>query len=193
VAQMEGVPGGKFMARGLAMAVRTTVDPKTLTTAITNVVHETNADIPLGDVMTLEEFVGETLTQHSFNMQLLAIFGGLALLLCTVGIYSVLAYSVRRGMKEIGLRMAFGATKRDVLQVVVARGMKPTAIGIAAGFVAALALGRVVTSMVYGVSSRDMTTLVSVMALMVVVSLAASLIPALRATRISPLAVLREE
>jgi ABC-type antimicrobial peptide transport system permease subunit len=96
-------------------------------------------------------------------------------------------------MKEIGLRMAFGATKRDVLQVVVARGMKPTAIGIAAGFVVALALGRVVTSMVYGVSSRDIATLVSVMALMVVVSLAASLIPALRATRISPLAVLREE
>jgi predicted permease len=193
LAQMEGVPGGKFMSRGLSMAVRTTVEPKTLATAITNVVHEANADIPVGDVMTLEEFVGETLTQHSFNMQLLAIFGGLALLLCTVGIYSVLAYSVRRGMKEIGLRMAFGATKRDVLQVVVARGMKPTAIGIAAGFVVALALGRVVTSMVYGVSSRDIATLVSVMALMVVVSLAASLIPALRATRISPLAVLREE
>jgi ABC-type antimicrobial peptide transport system permease subunit len=169
------------------------VAPKTLATAISNVVQEANPDIPVGDVMTLEEFVGETLTQHSFNMQLLAIFGGLALLLCTVGIYSVLAYSVRRGMKEIGLRLAFGATRRDVLQVVVARGMKPTAIGIAAGFVAALALGRVVTSMVYGVSSRDMTTLVAVMALMVVVSLAASLIPAVRATRVSPLAVLREE
>jgi ABC-type antimicrobial peptide transport system permease subunit len=96
-------------------------------------------------------------------------------------------------MKEIGLRIAFGATKRDVLRVVVAQGMKPAAIGIVAGFVAALALGRVVTSMVYGVSSRDTVTLLSVTSLLVVVAFAASLIPAMRATRISPLAVIREE
>jgi ABC-type antimicrobial peptide transport system permease subunit len=110
-----------------------------------------------------------------------------------VGIYSVLAYSVRRGMKEIGLRMAFGATKQNIFRVIVVRGLKPTAVGIAAGFVAALALGRVVTSMVYGVSARDGATLVSVMVLMVCVSLAASLVPAVRATRVSPLAVIREE
>jgi ABC-type antimicrobial peptide transport system permease subunit len=77
--------------------------------------------------------------------------------------------------------------------VIVVRGLKPTAVGIAAGFVAAIALGRVVTSMVYGVSARDTATLVSVMALMVVVSLAASVVPAVRATRVSPLAVIREE
>jgi len=144
-------------------------------------------------VLTLEEFVGETLTQHSFNMQLLAIFGLLALVLCTVGIYSVLAYSVRRGMKEIGLRIAFGATKSDVWQVVVAQGMKPTAVGIAVGFVTAFTLGRLVTSMVYGVSSRDMLTFLVVTALLILVSFAASLVPALRATRISPLAVIRDE
>jgi len=144
-------------------------------------------------VMTLEELVGETLAQRSFNMQLLGIFGALALVLCTVGIYSVLAYSVRRGMKEIGLRMAFGATKHDVLQVVLVRGMKPTAIGIAIGCVAALMLGRLVQSMVYGVSSRDVPTLVLAILLMTLVSLLASLIPAMRATRVSPLTVLRDE
>jgi ABC-type antimicrobial peptide transport system permease subunit len=143
--------------------------------------------------MTLEQFVGDTLTQRSFNMQLLGIFGLLALVVCTVGIYSVLACSVRRGMREIGLRIAFGATKRDVLQVVMARGMKPTAIGIAAGFVTALALGRVVKSMVYGISSRDLPTLVSAIILMFAISIAASLIPALRATQVSPLEVLRDE
>jgi ABC-type antimicrobial peptide transport system permease subunit len=110
-----------------------------------------------------------------------------------VGIYSVLAYSVRRGMKEIGLRMAFGATKQDVFRVIVLRGLKPTAVGIAVGFAAAIALGRVVTSMVYGVSARDMATLMSAIVLMVVVSLAASLVPAVRATQVSPLAVIREE
>jgi predicted permease len=192
-AQVEGVPGGGFMSRSLTMVVRTTVPPRTVATAVTDAVHEINKDTPVDNVLTLEEFVGETLTQHSFNMQLLAVFGGLALLLCVVGIYSVLAYSVRRGMKEIGLRMAFGATRQNIFRVIVVRGLKPTAVGIAAGFVAAIALGRVVTSMVYGVSARDGATLVSVMALMVVVSLAASLVPALRATRVSPLAVIREE
>ena len=155
--------------------------------------HQINKDIPIDNVLTLEEFVGQTLTQHSFNMQLLAIFGLLALVLCTVGIYSVLAYSVRRGMKEIGLRIAFGANKMDVLRVVVAQGMKPTIVGIVVGLVAAFALGRLVTSMVYGVSSRDALTLVAVTALLLLVSFVASLSPAVRATRVSPLAVLRDE
>ena len=126
-------------------------------------------------------------------MQLLSIFGLLALVLCTVGIYSVLAYSVKRGMKDIGLRIAFGATRNDVLQFVVAQAIKPTAIGIAIGLAASFALSRLVTSMVYGVSSRDTLTFLAVTALLVVVALVASLIPALRATRISPLAVIRDE
>jgi predicted permease len=186
-------PLAQASMRPLAMAVRTTVPPRTVATAVADAVQEINKDSSVDNVLTLEEFVGETLTQHSFNMELLAVFGGLALVLCVVGIYSVLAYSVRRGMKEIGLRMAFGATKGDVFRVIVVRGLKPTAVGIAAGFVAALALGRVVTSMVYGVSARDGATLVSVMVLMVGVSLAASVVPAMRATRVSPLAVIREE
>jgi predicted permease len=193
LAQTEGGVQGKWRAQPLTLAVRTTVPPRTVGTAVADAVHEINKDNSVDNVLTLEEFVGETLTQHSFNMQLLAVFGGLALVLCTVGIYSVLAYSVRRGMKEIGLRMAFGATRQNIFRVIVVRGLKPTAVGIAVGFAAAIALGRVVTSMVYGVSSRDMATLMSAIVLMVVVSLAASLVPALRATQVSPLAVIREE
>jgi ABC-type antimicrobial peptide transport system permease subunit len=160
---------------------------------VTEAVHQINRDVPIDNVLTLEEFVGETLTQYSFNMQLLAIFGLLALVLCTVGIYSVLAYSVKRGMKEIGLRIAFGATKRDILQVVIAQGMKPTAVGIGIGLIAASAFGRVATSMIYGVSSRDLVTFLTVTMLLILVSFGASLIPALRATRVDPLAVLRDE
>jgi len=193
LAQIEGAPSGKFFSRSMFLTVRTTVPPRTLTPAITEAVQQINKDVPVDNVLTLEEFVGETLTQQSFNMQLLGIFGLLALVLCAVGIYSVLAYSVRRGMKELGLRMAFGATKSDVLQVVLARSMKPTAIGIVAGLVTAFALGRVVASMVYGVSSQDMLTFLAVTVLLVLVSFAASLVPAFRATRISPLAVIREE
>jgi predicted permease len=187
------VAQGAVMSGPLTLVVRTAVPPRTVATAVAHAVEEVNKDTPVDNVLTLEEFVGDTLTQRSFNMQLLGIFGLLALVLCAVGIYSVLAYSVRRGMKEIGLRMAFGATKRDVLQVVIGRAMRPTGIGIAAGIVAALVLGRVVQSMVYGVSSRDIATLVVAVLMMVAVSLAASLIPAVRATRVSPLAVLREE
>jgi ABC-type antimicrobial peptide transport system permease subunit len=124
---------------------------------------------------------------------LITVFGLLALVLCAVGIYSVLAYSVKRRMKEIGLRIAFGATLSDVLRLVIVQGMKPTLAGIGIGLIAAVALGRVATSLIYGVTSRDLTTFLAVTMVLVLVSFAASLIPALRATRVDPLAVLRDE
>jgi ABC-type antimicrobial peptide transport system permease subunit len=96
-------------------------------------------------------------------------------------------------MKEIGLRIAFGATLRDVARLVIIQGMKPTLTGVAIGLLASFALGRIVTSMIYGVSSRDLATFLAVTMLLILVSLGASLIPALRATRVDPLTVLREE
>jgi putative ABC transport system permease protein len=184
---------GPWRSYPLFLAVRTNTSPQSVTAAVTDAVHNVNKDVPVDNVMTLEDFVGETLTQHSFNMQLLAIFGLLALALCSIGIYSVLAYSVKRRMREIGLRIAFGATLRDVAHLVVVQGMKPTLAGIGIGLIAALGLGRVVSSLVYGVSSRDLVTFLSVTTLLILVSFAASLIPALRATRVDPLEVLRDE
>jgi putative ABC transport system permease protein len=193
LAQVAGTPMSPWRAFPLSLAVRTTTPPQTLATAVTGAVNQVNKDIPVDDVMTLEDFVGETLTQHSFNMQLLTIFGLLALVLCAIGIYSVLAYSVRRRMREIGLRIAFGATLRDVARLVIVQGMKPTLAGIGIGLIAAFALGRVATSLIYGVSSRDLVTFLAVTMLLIVVSFGASLIPALHATRVDPLAVLRDE
>ena len=193
VAQVTGSPLEPWRSRSLSLAVRTTTPPQTLAVAVTDAIHQVNQDVAVDNVLTLEDFVGDTLTQHSFNMQLLAIFGLLALLLCAIGIYSVLAYSVKRGMKEIGLRIAFGATLRDIARLVIVQGMKPTVIGIGIGLLAAFALGRIVTSMIYGVSSRDLATFLAVTMLLILVSLGASLIPALRATHVDPLTVLREE
>jgi putative ABC transport system permease protein len=105
----------------------------------------------------------------------------------------VLAYSVKRRMREIGVRLALGASLRDVAGLVVIQGMKPTLAGVAIGIVASLALGRVASSLVYGVSARDTTTFIAVTLALVLVAFAASLVPALRATRVNPLAVLREE
>jgi putative ABC transport system permease protein len=193
LAQVAGSATSPWRARPLSLAVRTTTPPQTLATAVTGAVNQLNKDIPVDNVMTLEDFVGATLTQHSFNMQLLAIFGLLALVLCAIGIYSVLAYSVKRSMREIGLRIALGATLRDVGRLVIVQGMKPTLAGIGIGLIAALALGRVATSLIYGVSSRDLVTFLAVTMLLILVSFAASLVPAFRATRVDPLAVLRDE
>ncbi len=192
-AQVTAPAQESWRSMSLALAVRTTVAPRTLATAITDAVHQVNKDVPVDNVLTLEEFVEETLSQNSANTQLLSIFGLLALVLSTVGIYSVLAYSVKRGMKDIGLRIAFGATRADVLQFVVAQAIKPTALGIAIGLAVAYSLSRFVTSMVYGVGARDTLTFVAVTGLLVVVAFAASLIPALRATHIDPLTVIRDE
>ncbi len=177
----------------LYLTVRTTTPPQTLSTAVTHAVHQVDQDVPVDEVMTLEDFVGETLTQQSFNMQLLAIFGGLALVLCAVGIYSVLAYSVRRRIREIGLRIAFGATLQDVARLVIVQAVKPTLAGIGIGLLVTWGLGRVLTKLIYGVSAFDLPTFAAVTALLLLVALGASAAPALRAIRVDPLAVLREE
>jgi ABC-type antimicrobial peptide transport system permease subunit len=184
---------GPWRPSGMSMIVRTTTAPQLLVTAVTNAVAQVNSGISLDNVLTLDEFIGSTLTQRSFNMQLLTIFGLLALFLCTIGIYSVLAYSVKRRMREIGLRLAFGASIRQTAALVIAQGMKPTLIGVAVGLVAAFALGRAAASLIYGVSTRDLATFASATLLIVFVSFAASLVPALRATRVDPLKVLHEE
>jgi ABC-type antimicrobial peptide transport system permease subunit len=184
---------GPWRPFGLSLVVRTTKAPQFAAPAVTNAVAQVNSSIAVDNVISLEDFIGSTLTQRSFNMQLLAIFGALALVLCTIGIYSVLAYSVKRRMREIGLRLAFGASFKDVVGLVIAQGMKPTLVGVGIGLAAAFALGRVAASLIYGVSVRDLATFTAATMVIVFVSFAASVVPALRATRVDPLTVLREE
>jgi len=192
-AQVGDSAQGPWRAFGTSLVVRTSTPPQNLAPTITKAIAEVNGNIPVDNVITLEDFIGSTLTQRSFNMQLLAIFGALALFLCTIGIYSVLAYSVKRRMREIGLRLAFGAGFKDVVSLVIVQGMKPTLVGVGIGLVAAFALGRVAASLIYGVSVRDLATYTAATVVIVFVSFAASLIPALRATRVDPLTVLHDE
>jgi putative ABC transport system permease protein len=137
--------------------------------------------------------VGESLSPQRFNVLLLGAFAGLALVLAAVGIYSVLAYSVRRRVREIGIRMALGATPANVLRMVLSDGMKPILLGVAIGLAAAAALGRVVSSLIYGVTATDPLTFAGVAFLLVLVGLFATALPALRATRVEPVRTLREE
>jgi len=142
---------------------------------------------------TMEELVGASLSHHRFNMLLLAIFAGLAMLLAAVGIYSVLSYSVRRRVREIGIRMALGAQTGDVLRMVVLEGMKPTALGLVIGLAGSLALAPALASLIYGVRSTDAATFGVVTALLAGVGSLASLVPGYRATRVDPIITLRDE
>ncbi|MGA8438122.1 MAG: ABC transporter permease [Candidatus Sulfotelmatobacter sp.] len=161
--------------------------------AVSNAVHEVDREIPLRDILTMDDLVANSLSQQRFNMLLLGAFAGLALLLAGVGIYSVLSYSVRRSVREIGIRLALGARPGDVLRRVVFEGMKPTLLGVAVGSVGALALGRVLSSLIYEVKPTDPVTFLAVTILSAVIALLASIIPAYRATKVDPMVALRYE
>ncbi len=193
LAQLTNPRGDLWHSFGMTLAARTQTAPASVVSAIGNVVHEADADVPLLNVKTMEDTVNDSLLQQRFTMFLLVGFAALALLLAAVGIYSVLSYMVRRRVREIGIRMALGAQLSDVLRMIVAEGMKPTLLGVAIGLAGALALGRVMASVIYGVSARDLMTLASVAALMTAIGLVASAVPAYRATRVDPMKTLRDE
>jgi predicted permease len=190
VTKSAGEPWRSF---GMTLVVRTTGDPNELVRSVTGAIHEVDPSRPVEDVMTMQDVVAESLTPQRFNLMLLAGFAGLALLLAAVGIYSVLAYSVRQRVREIGVRMALGAQLRDVLRLIVLQGMRPTLVGLLIGFVASASFARVFSSLVYGVSIRDVATYGGTALLLTSVALMASLIPAWRATKVDPMRILRDE
>ena len=177
----------------LWVVVRAKGEPTALTSAVGNAIHELNPSLPVSFATSMEELVSDSLSQQRFNMLLLAVFAGIALVLAAIGIYSVLAYIVRRRVREIGIRMALGAQTWDVIRLVVTEGMKPAAIGLVVGLAGALALRRFISSLIYGVKTSDLATFTTVSLVLVMVSFAASLVPAYRASRVEPVSTLREE
>jgi len=148
---------------------------------------------PVLNVQTLDELVEESLGQRPLAMLLLSAFAALALLLATVGIYSVLAYTVRQRVREIGIRMALGAPVKGLLGMIVVEGLKPTLAGVGLGLVMAAALVRVMETLLFGVSRYDPGTFSVVALLMLAVGIVATLVPAYRATRVDPIVTLRSE
>ena len=191
--QLSADRDGQWQSFSMTLAVRTRTDPRSVISTITKAVNEVDSEVPLLYVKTMQDTIDESLLQQRFTMLLLSGFAGLALLLAAVGIYSVLAYAVRWRVREIGIRMALGAQIRDVVGIVVADGFKPTCTGVAVGLVGALALGRVMSHLIYGVAATDPLTIAAVTVLLGLVALFASIIPAYRATRIDPLRAWREE
>jgi putative ABC transport system permease protein len=145
----------------------------------------------LFQVRPLEEVISDSLSRHRFNSLLMVIFAGLAGLLAAVGVYGVLAYSVTQRRQEIGVRLALGARPFDVLKMVLGQGMKLSLAGIAAGLVIAIALTRVASSLLYGVSPTDPPTFLVISLIIVAVAFVACYVPARRATRVDPCIALR--
>jgi putative ABC transport system permease protein len=177
----------------MTVVVRSVSGSAGMVSAVSNAVHDVDREMPLRDIQTMDDLVSNSLTQQRFNMLLLGAFAGLALLLAAVGIYSVLSYSVKRSVREIGIRLALGARVGDVLRMVVFEGMKPTLLGVAIGVGGALALGRLLSGLIYGVKPTDPLTFVAVAFLLTGIALGASIIPAYRATKVDPLVALRYE
>ena len=173
--------------------IRTGRDLAGIVPELRQAIDEVDARLPVMDVMTLEEIVSEATAQERFTIRVLLVSAGAALFLAIVGIYGVLAYSVRRRTAEIGVRIALGASPERVTRLVVSQGALLSGGGIAAGLVGALLLTRFIASLLYGTSPTDPLTFTAVTLLLFGVALAASYVPARRASRIDPAKALRAE
>jgi len=175
------------------VAARTSGDPRLLAGALEDAVRQTDPDLPVYRVRTLEEVVEGSLSDQRFNATLLAVFALLALVLASVGVYGVVSYSVTRRTHEMGLRMALGAERATVRRLVVVQGMRLVALGVVLGLAGALAATRFLTGLLYGVGTTDVATLVTVPLVLLAVALVATILPAARATRVDPVVALRSE
>lgn len=173
--------------------VRTAGNPSGIIPEVRDAVHQMDASLPLMDVNTQTQLTADALTQERIFARLSSFFGLLALLLASIGLYGTMAYSVTRKIHEIGIRLALGAEPRDVLRMVLGKGLKLTLFGVVIGILAALAATRLISTLIYGVKATDPLTFIAVALFLVVVALAACYVPARRATRVDPLVALRYE
>ena len=173
--------------------VRTSGDPEAATSSVRAAMQEIDKDLPLYGIKTVNEVISDSVAPRRLNMLLLGIFAGLAMVLAAVGIYGVISYSVSQRTREIGIRMALGASRTSVLKLVVGEGMILALNGVAIGVVASYFLTRLLGSLLFGVSTTDPFTFVAISLLLTGVSIVASLIPARRATRVDPMVALRYE
>jgi putative ABC transport system permease protein len=176
---------------GMTLYVRASVPPSTLIGDIRRQIQALEPNLPVPNIQTMSETVGTSLYAARMGAWLLSVFGGLALLLAAVGIYGVLSFSTSRRTREMGIRLALGAERRDVFLLVVRDGMLLVVFGIIIGLGGGLAGARSLAAFLYGVPTSDLPTFAAVTAILTAVALAACVLPARRAMRVNPLAALR--
>ena len=184
---------GGFANLPMTFAIRTVGDPMALVPEVRRSVLDLDSSLTVDNVRTMEDRLFSSIAGPRFYAVLLGVFAAIALVLATVGIYGVLAYSVSQRTREIGIRMALGAERRNVLRLILSQGMVLTAIGIVVGLAGAIAVTRYLESMLFGLTALDPTTFVGVTALLVLTAAAACYVPARRATKVDPIVALRYE
>jgi putative ABC transport system permease protein len=174
-----------------ALVVRTAVHPLSLATSVRNAIWAVDKDQTVANMDSMEHIVAGAVARQRFSMLLLAIFAGVALVLAAVGIYGVMSYSVAQQTREIGIRMALGAQRSDVLKMTIKEGLKLVGLGLAIGLAAAFVLTRVMATLLFGISATDPLTFLTISLVLLAVAMLASYIPSLRAMRVDPMVALR--
>jgi ABC-type antimicrobial peptide transport system permease subunit len=177
----------------MTLTVRAAVEPLTLVSAIRSAIAELDPDLPMSDVRSMQRVLGESVSRTSFTASVLTIAALVALFLGAVGIYAVLSYIVSQRTPEIGIRSALGATPGNVRRMILSQGLWLSGVGVLLGLVAAVALGGMLASQLYGVSPVDPVTIAAAVAIFVAVAMLACLLPAARASRTAPLDALRAD
>ena len=180
-------------ARSATLVVETAVPPGSMLSAVQRTIQAIDPTTPITNSETMRQYMSVALFPAHFTGVLVGVFGGLALVLATVGLYGVVAYSVAQRTREMGLRVALGATRGDVMQLIIGQGIRLAFIGIIAGLAVALAVTRLIASLLYGVSATDPITFLAASALLLLVALTACYVPARRATKVDPMVALRYE
>jgi len=182
-----------LLNHGVEIAVRAKGPQMADVSAIRRTLSQINTQQVMFDTKTMDKIISDSLAARRFSMVLLGIFAGLALVMSCVGIYGVISYLAGQRTHEIGVRMALGADRRDVLRMVLGEGVKMSAAGVAIGLVAALGLTRLMANLLFGVSAHDPLCFAGVAGLLILVALAACYLPARRATKVDPIVALRYE
>lgn len=177
----------------MTVVVRTAIPPLSMVPSIRDVLQQLDKDQPMAKISTMDQLISDSVARSRFTMLLLSIFAGLALTLACIGIYGVMAYSVAQRTHEIGIRLALGAQRRDVLKLILRQGLRLALIGVVIGISAGLLLTRLMTSLLYGTTPGDPLTFAAVSALLMIVALLACYVPALRAMKVDPMVALRYE
>ncbi len=187
------VPQAQFGNAAITLLVRSNVKPESLIATVKNEVYALDPELPLTEIKTLDEYRADSIALPRFNTFLLSLFAGLALLLTVVGLYGVMSYTVTQRTHEIGIRMALGAAPRNVLKLIVGQAMQMAFIGVAIGLVAAFALTRLMSGLLFGVSATDPLTFIVISLILTGVALVACFVPARRAAKVDPIVALRYE
>lgn len=183
----------RFWKTWMSIVVRSRLEPASVVTAVRKELASLDRTVPLTDLKSMDEWISLSVADRKFNLQLLGAFAGLALLLSSLGLYGLISFTVTERTSELGVRMALGAQRQDILKLIARQSIRLVVIGIALGLVVSFVSARVIRGMLYGVASTDPVTLAAVCFFLAATVLAASLVPALRAIRVDPASILRYE